>query len=331
MEDVPSATFSVTAFEHENCHLRHFLLKTHALTGLLPEQLPVPSLEEVGDFILAESTILPLLCSMTYAMAATLKGVEKLCLETSDLEARVANSLPDIIDHSTQVNQIHSSLHDLSHRVAHLRTAQAIAPPKPQSSRPRPSTLHAPQAPPARGAPPQLAKGPTRSFAAIVGGTSKFDEAAQENMAAKKNKGKKKSTDNTSATKVTEAVKKASPPKAPTPLASAARRLFAPHSPPGPHPDTADIIAHLPDLAASVLREANCSLPCSLKAIINNRGSVTLIVVDTSVPAASYTPYFEAPTTKLNQSFLVGENPWLPFRLAPTCYGVANTVGFRAN
>jgi len=57
--------------------------------------------------------------------------------------------------------------------------------------------------------------------------------------------------------------------------------------------------------------------------MINNRGSVTLIVVDTSVPAASYPPDFEALTTKLNQSFLVGENPWLPFRLAPTSVQLA--------
>ena len=139
IENFPSATFSVAAFEPENRHLRHFLLKTRELAGLSPEQLPVPSLEDVGDFTLAESTILPLLCSMTHAMATTLKAVEKLRLQTSDLEARVANSLPDIIDHSTQVNQIHASLHDLSHWVAHLPTAQVMAPP--QANHP----VHAPQ------------------------------------------------------------------------------------------------------------------------------------------------------------------------------------------
>ena len=67
-----------------------------------------------------------------------------------------------------------------------------------------------------------------------------------------------------------------------------------------------------------MLREENCSLPHPLKAIVNNRGSVTLIVVDTSGPATSYAPYFEALTTKLNQLFPVESNPWLPFRLAPT-------------
>jgi len=46
-------------------------------------------------------------------------------------------------------------------------------------------------------------------------------------------------------------------------------------------------------------------------------------VVDTSFPAASYALYFEALTTKLNQSFAVGENPWRPFRLAPTSVQLA--------
>ena len=201
-----------------------------------------------------------------------------------------------------------------------------MAPPQTQPSRPHPLAVSGPQAPPARGAPPQPSKGLTPLFAAIVGGTSKFDEAARENLAARKNKGKKRSSDNTSVTKVAEAVKKASSPKATTPLASAARRFFAPCSSPGPHPDAADIKAHLPDWAPAVLREANCSLPRSLKAIINDRGSVTLIVVDTSVPPASYAPYFEAITTKLNQSFPVGENPSLPLRLAPTSVQLAIVI-----
>ena len=43
-----------------------------------------------------------------------------------------------------------------------------------------------------------------------------------------------------------------------------------------------------------------------------------MIVADTLLPAASYSPYFAALTTKLNQSFPFGANPWLGFRLAPT-------------
>jgi len=324
MEDLPSPSSSVAAFEPEDRHLRHFLLETRGLRGLSPKQLAIPSLGEIGDFTLAESTILPLLCSMTHAIAATLKAVEELRLQTSDLEARVANSVPDVTDHSTQLNQIQSSLRDLSHRVAHLPPAHAVPPPQTQSSRPRPSTVTAPQAPLSKGAPPHPPKAATQTYAATVGGTSNLDEAAREILAARQNKkGKKNSPASTSATKVAEAVKKASPPKAPTPLASAARRSFAPRSSRELHPDAADIKAHVPDLAAAVLREANCSLPRSRKAVTNDRGSVTLIVVDSSVPAASYAPYFEALTTKLNQSFPVGENPWLPFRLAPTSVQLA--------
>ena len=72
-----------------------------------------------------------------------------------------------------------------------------------------------------------------------------------------------------------------------------------------------------------MLREANCSLPRSRKAIINDTGTVTLIVVDTTVQAASYAQYFEAVPTKLNKAFPVTENPWLRFRLAPTSVQLA--------
>jgi len=112
---------------------------------------------------------------MTHAIAATLKAVEELRLQTSDLEARVANSLPDVTDHSTQLNQIQSSLRDLSHRVAHLPPAHAVPRPRTQSSRPRPSTVTAPQAPLSKGAPRHPPKGATQTYAATVGGTSNLD------------------------------------------------------------------------------------------------------------------------------------------------------------
>jgi len=329
MEDLPSATSSVADCQPEDRHLYHFLLKTRQLTGLTAEQLPVPSLSEIGDVSLADSTILPLLCSLVHAMSAMGNEIEELRLQTSDLESRVANSFPEGVDHSTQLNQIQSSLRDLSHRVAHLPPTQAPAPPPAQTSRPRPSAVPAPPGPSLRAPPQRPPQESTQSYAAIVGGTSEFDKAAREVLAARNNNNsnttrrKKNSATSTSATKVAAAAKEASPPRAPPPLASAARRFFAPRSSPAPHPDAADIKAHLPDLAASVLREANCFLPRSLKAIVNDRGSVTLIVVDTSVPAASYAPYFEALTTKLNQSFPIGPNPWLPFRLAPTSVQLA--------
>src|SRR5205807_925722 len=89
-------------------------------------------------------------------------------------------------------------------------------------------------------------------------------------------------------------------------------------SSPRPHPEDFAIRARWPDLVAAVLREANCSLPRSFHAFVNDKGSVTLLVADTAVPASSYAPYFDALTSKLNQSFPVGDNPWLPFRPAPT-------------
>jgi len=62
-----------------------------------------------------------------------------------------------------------------------------------------------------------------------VRGTSKFDEAARENMGAKKNnKGKKSPAAKTSATKVVDTITEGSSPKAPPPLARAARTLFCP-------------------------------------------------------------------------------------------------------
>jgi len=329
MADLPSATPSVAEYQPGDCHLHHFLLKTRQLTGLTSEQLRIPSLSEIGDVSLADSTILPLLCSLVHAMSALRKEMEELRLQTSNLESRVANSFPEGVDHSTQLNQIQSSLRDLSRRVAHLPPTQVPAPPPAQTSRPLPSAIPAPPGPSARAPPQRPSKESTQSYAAIVGGTSEFDKAAREMLAAKNNtnsnptRRKMNSATSTSATKVVAAAKEASPPKAPPLLASAARRFFAPRSSPAPHPDAAYIMAHLPDLAASVLREANCYLPRSLKAIVNDRGSVTLIVVDTSVPAASYALYFEALTTKLNQSFPVGPNPWLPFRLAPTSVQLA--------
>lgn len=192
------------------------------------EDLPVLSLWEVGDFTLAESTILPLLCSVTHAMASVLKAAEEVGFQTSGLQASVANSLPNCINHLSQLNQIQSSLRDLSHRINHLPRALVVVLSQALSSHPRPPTAPAPPALHAKGAPSQPPTGPTPSFGAIVGGTSKFDEAAWENIAAKKNlRSKKGSTANTSVTKVAEASKKAPPPKA-TPGLPELQEDFAP-------------------------------------------------------------------------------------------------------
>ena len=104
----------------------------------------------------------------------------------------------------------------------------------------------------------------------------------------------------------------------PLPLTSAARRFYAHRNTPAPHPERDLIRIRWPDMAASVLREANCGLHVSFKVFVNDNGAVSLTVIDTAVPAASYAPFLDALTLKLNQSFPVGDNHWLPFRLAPT-------------
>ena len=167
--------------------------------------------------------------------------------------------------------------------------------------------------------PNQLSSPPTRSYADVIhGGTSEFDQAVAGNAAARRGKGKgKKTPHTTNASKVASVVEAASP-KGPPPLSSAAMRFYAPRNIPAPHPERDLIRIRWPDLAASILREANSGLPVSFKVFVNDNGAVSLTVIDTSVPAASYSPFFYALTHKLNQSFLVGDNPWMPFRLAPT-------------
>ena len=110
----------------------------------------------------------------------------------------------------------------------------------------------------------------------------------------------------------------ASSQKGPPHLSAAARSFYAPRRSDAPHPDEARIVIPLPDIAASVLKEANSQLPISFKSFVNSKGAVTLSIVDTSVPATFYALFFEALTSRLNQSFPVADNPWQTFRLAPT-------------
>jgi len=104
------------------------------------------------------------------------------------------------------------------------------------------------------------------------------------------------------------------PPKS---LPTAERRFYAPRSSPSEHQQAAMIAATFPDIAARVLRDANCILPLAVTTKVNDRGSVTLLVTDPATPAAAFAPYFDALSAQLNKSFPVGESPWLPFRLAP--------------
>jgi len=129
-------------------------------------------------------------------------------------------------------------------------------------------------------------------------------------------KGKKNKSSLTAA-KVASASNKVPVPEAPRSLPTAERRFYAPRSSPSEHQQAALIAATFPDIAARVLRDANCILPLAVTTKVNDRGSVTLLVTDPATPAAAFAPYFDALSSQLNKSFPVGDSPWLPFRLAP--------------
>ena len=105
--------------------------------------------------------------------------------------------------------------------------------------------------------------------------------------------------------------------QAPRSLPTAERRFYAPSSCRSEHPQAPLIAATFSDIAARVLRDANCILPLAVTTKVNDRGSVTLLVTDPTTPAAALAPYIEALSSQLNKSFPVGDSPWLPFRLAP--------------
>jgi len=111
---------------------------------------------------------------------------------------------------------------------------------------------------------------------------------------------------------------KSSVPKGPPPLPAAQRRFFAPRNSPTLTNDSFIMTATLPDIMAAVLKEANCSLPLSLTASVNRNGAVTLTANPYTPPSSAYSPFFDAMTKKLNQSFPIGDNPFQGFREAPT-------------
>jgi len=76
-------------------------------------------------------------------------------------------------------------------------------------------------------------------------------------------------------------------------------------------------------MAATTLTESDCLLPKGFIAKVNNRGTVSLTGTNPNTPAESDTPYFDAPTRRLNQSFPLGNNPWLTFTQAPTAVHLA--------
>ena len=105
--------------------------------------------------------------------------------------------------------------------------------------------------------------------------------------------------------------------KSPPPLPQAGSRFFSSRTTFEPHPESLKRAAHFPDIAASVLREANCSLPLSFTSTVNDKGSVSLLGTDLLTPASAYTPYFAPLTSRLNKAYPVGNSPWDLFKPAP--------------
>jgi len=75
--------------------------------------------------------------------------------------------------------------------------------------------------------------------------------------------------------------------------------------------------ATLPDIMATVLKEANCSLPLFPTASVNRNSPLTLTANPYTLSSA-YCPFFDARTKKLNHCFPVGDNPFHVFREVPT-------------
>ena len=322
----PSGPNTATHFEADidpsARFLSHYLEGTHRIMSFSAPQLPSLTPQECQSLSPGESVLLALLCSTIHALNSIGLRMNELHTRMHDLGSEVANSLigPEIRD-------LRKSVSDLSRRVAPPvlcptpPSSVLPPPPNPTSGRPNLPSAHPPPVV-ARDTPQAYQTTtlpPSRSYADVIhSGTSEFDQTVAANAAARRGKGEGKGSPlATSASKVATIVE-ATSPRGPPPLTSAARSFYAPRKSPAPHPEHDPIRIRWPDLAPSVMRQANSGLPVSFKVFINDNGAVSLTVINTSVQAASYPPFFDALTHKLNQSCPVGNNPWLPFRLAPT-------------
>ena len=293
-----TATSSAADIDQGARFLSRYLEGTRRIGALSREQLPTLTLQECQSPAPGESVLLTLLGSTMHDLDSIGLRVDGLHTRMDDLGSQVTNSLIGL-----EIRNLCNFVSDLSCRVAPL-----VLRPTPSSSAPTPpsdpnsgrSSLSSHPLPPAvprdissqKAAPP-----PTRSYADIIlGGSSEFHQAIAANAAPRRGQGKgNKSLPATTASKVATVVE-ATLPKGPPPLTRTARRFYAPRNTPAPHPKRDLIRICWPALAASVLREANSGLPLIFKVYINDNGAVSLTVIDTSVPAASYFPFFDALT-----------------------------------
>ena len=113
--------------------------------------------------------------------------------------------------------------------------------------------------------------------------------------------------------------------QAPMLLPTAESTLYAPRSSPSKDQQAPLIAATFPNIAAHILRDANCILPLAVTTKVNDRGSVTRLVTNAATPAVAFAAYFDALSCQLNKSFPVCDSPWLRFRLPPTRFSLPST------
>ena len=290
---LPSASFSTVGVSDDARFLSPLIDRIRDRIQLDSTQIPSLSPKECDILSSSEAIILPFLLSTIHAVSALGDRMEELFSSVHRLQSQLVNSPVNM-----ELQDLRGAVRDLSHRMPPLPSNHAQnrpQAPQPPTTRTGPSSAGPPQAPSSRPAgsnPPHTApahSGPSSRpfYAAVIhGGTSELNQAAAEHAAKPKAKGKGSPRSGTTASKVA-AVVEASSPKGPPPLSGPSRRFYAPRRSHAPHPDEALIHIRLPDIAASVLKEANSQLPVSFKSFLNSKGAVTLSIIDTSVPAAS--------------------------------------------
>jgi len=132
---------------------------------------------------------------------------------------------------------------------------------------------------------------------------------------------RKRRTKQVSATRVARGGNKGTNALSSLPMTS--RRFFAGRSNAAPDPLAQCIAGFFPDIAATTLSESNWRLLNGFIVKVNNQGADSLTGTNPDTPAESYAPYVDALTRRLNQSFPIGDNPWLTFTQVPTAIQLA--------
>ena len=337
-------------------YMRTFLHETLVKLGVNNTYPLLTDRELNQDISTGEALILPLLCSSINALASLLDKVDTLTNHLThihDSVSSVANTVPNKEEITASLAPVTSSVRDLSHRISTAPSRPTLAPQPPPPIAPKPKNKPSPPPAPKDDGPtldPNFPRVDTVNNicysdpAAFTkshpdsreashfanGGYSRipkfvpghldpvcphrsYAEVASSSSSSSKNRPRRAS----SASVAILTPSSSSVQSRPSSLPAAARRFYTPRQVHMSHPDRDTIAATFPNIAAEVLRSSNCALPLSFTAKVNSNGTVTLLGVDPTTPAADYSPFFSALAARLNKSFPVGSSPWLPFRPAP--------------